>query len=287
MQPRILTSDGVRVAVRDLGGRGRDLLLLHGLASSSHIFDLVAPRLADRFRVVAYDQRGHGESGKPSARYGFERVTADAIEVIDALGLERPIALGHSWGANVVLELGVRAPERVSGLILLDGGFSSLRERMDWPTAKQTLAPPPIAGMTVEAFLERMRGFLSRDLEVTPEIEAVALSLMRVDGEGRIRPRLSRANHMRILHALWAQDVRGLLERLTVPTLVVGTRRTDVPEDERAFLEAKAEAAEELSRLGGPVGFEWIEGIHDVPLQRPDALAELIARFADGIDAAR
>src|SRR4051794_32579537 len=61
----VVSSDGVKLAVRDLGGRGRALLLVHGLASSSHIFDLVAPRLLEDFHVVAYDQRGHGESGKP------------------------------------------------------------------------------------------------------------------------------------------------------------------------------------------------------------------------------
>jgi pimeloyl-ACP methyl ester carboxylesterase len=276
----VVSSDGVKLAVRDLGGRGRALLLVHGLASSSHIFDLVAPRLLEDFHVVAYDQRGHGESGKPSSRYGFDRVASDATEVIDALGLDRPIVLGHSWGANVVLELSVREPSLVSGAILLDGGFSSMRDQMDWRTAKESLAPPPIAGMHVEDFLSMVRGFMSRSLEVTPEIEAVALSLMRIDRDGRIRPRLSRANHLRILHALWAQDVRGLLARVSVPTLVVGTRRSDTPDEDREFIESKAAAAGEISRLDGPVRFEWIEGIHDVPLQHPDAVAEQIRRFA-------
>jgi pimeloyl-ACP methyl ester carboxylesterase len=275
----VVSSDGVKLAVRDLGGRGRALLLVHGLASSSHIFDLVAPRLLEDFHVVAYDQRGHGESGKPSSRYGFDCVASDATEVIDALGLDRPIVLGHSWGANVVLELSVREPSLVSGAILLDGGFSSMRDQMGWRTAKESLAPPPIAGMHVEDFLSMVRGFMSRSLEVTPEIEAVALSLMRIDRDGRIRPRLSRANHLRILHALWAQDVRGLLARVSVPTLVVGTRRSDTPDDDREFIESKAAAAGEISRLDGPVRFEWIEGIHDVPLQHPDAVAEQIRRF--------
>jgi pimeloyl-ACP methyl ester carboxylesterase len=280
----VVTSDGVRLAVRDLGGRGRDrdLLLVHGLASSSHIFDLVAPRLVEDFHVVAYDQRGHGESGKPSARYGFERVSADAAEVIRALELERPVALGHSWGANVVLELGVRAPSLVAGLILLDGGFSSLRERMDWRTAKARLAPPQIAGMHVDGFRTMVRRSMSKDLEVTPEIEAVALSLMHVDRDGRIRPRLSRANHLRILHALWAPEVAGLWRTPPAPPRVVGTRRSDVREDDRAFVEAKAEAAGAIARIDGPVRFEWIEGIHDVPLQHPDAVAALIRRFTEG-----
>src|SRR6266545_1920073 len=67
---------GVRLAVREWPSGGPSILLLHGLASSSHIWDLVAPRLAPRFRVVAYDQRGHGLSGKPSSGYGCDVLVA-------------------------------------------------------------------------------------------------------------------------------------------------------------------------------------------------------------------
>ena len=73
------SSNGVRLYVRRWGGRGHGVLLIHGLASSSHIWDLVAPRLVRLgLEPVAYDQRGHGRSGKPSSGYGFERTTADA-----------------------------------------------------------------------------------------------------------------------------------------------------------------------------------------------------------------
>ncbi len=276
-------ADGVKLAVRDFGGSGRDLLLLHGLASTSHIFDLVAPRLTRGFRVVAYDQRGHGESSKPSSKYGFAHTTADAIAVIRGLGLRRPIVLGHSWGANVVLELGVREPRLVSGLILLDGGFGTLRDGMDWKTAKQSLAPPPIAGTPVDQFLAMVRGFMPADMEFTPEVEAVARSLVRVDRGGRVRPRLSRANHMRILRAMWEQDSLGLLRRVRVPTLVVATRRDTMAESERLVIAAKEVSETKIRHIGAEVRFEWIDGIHDVPLQHPGAVADLIHRFVEGL----
>ena len=275
-------SDGVNLAVRDFGPvGGRELLLLHGLASTSHIFDLMAPRLTDEFRVVAYDQRGHGESGKPSSKYGFEHMTADAVAVMRELGLGRPIVLGHSWGANVALELAVREPAMVSGLILLDGGFSSMRERLDWKTAKEMLAPPPMTGMHVDQYVGMVRQFMSPDMEITSEVDAVFRPLMRVDREGLIRPRLSRANHLKILRALWEQDALELLRRVTMPTLAVGTRRETTEESEKMFIAAKEASAEEVRKIDGLVKFEWIEGIHDVPLQRPDAVADLIRRFAE------
>src|SRR5437588_7113534 len=211
-----VTSGPVKLAARDFGGEGRDLLLVHGLASSSHIFDLLAPLLVPGFHVVAYDQRGHGESSKPTSGYGFDHMAGDADAVIRELELDRPVVLGHSWGANVALELGVREPALVSGLVLLDGGFLSMRDRMDWKTTRDALAPPPIAGMRIDDYLSMMRSFMSEALEVTPGVEAVFRSLMRVDREGRIRPRLSRANHVRILHAMWLQDPVALLRRVAV-----------------------------------------------------------------------
>ena len=270
----------VRLSVHDFGGRGPDLLLIHGLASTRHIFDLVAPMLAEEFRIVAYDQRGHGESAKPSSHYGFDYVAGDAARVIRDLELDRPIVLGHSWGANVVLELGVREPSLVSGLILLDGGFGSIRARMDWQTTKQTLAPPSIAGTQAEDFRRMLRQFLSADMEVTPEIEAITMSLMRVGRDGSIRPRLTLANHLRVLRALWEQDAIALLRRVKVPTWVVATRPATVDAAGKAFLAVKEGAERQVRDIGGNVRFEWIDGIHDVPLQHPDAVADLIRRFS-------
>jgi pimeloyl-ACP methyl ester carboxylesterase len=95
-----------------------------------------------------------------------------------------------------------------------------------------------------------------------------------------VHPRLARSNHLKILHALWAQDTDGLLRRVRVPTLVLAARMRDVAAEQTEFTWVKAEAASRIRAIGPPVAFEWIEGIHDVPLQRPEAVARRIARFA-------
>jgi pimeloyl-ACP methyl ester carboxylesterase len=258
------------------------VLLLHGLASSSHIWDLVAPRLARDLTVVAYDQRGHGRSGKPSSGYGFERLAADAVAVLRATGSSRRVVAGHSWGANVALELAVRRPAAVAGVVLIDGGFLNLRERMDWATTKERLAPPDLKGTPVHEFLEMIRYFLHGQIEITPQVEAVFLSLMRVDRDGNIHPRLSRANHLRILRALWEQDATSLLRRVRVPTLVLAVRSAPGVADSAGFMEEKERASAAVKAIGEPVRFAWIDGIHDVPLQRPEAVAARIRRFALG-----
>jgi pimeloyl-ACP methyl ester carboxylesterase len=273
-------ADGIRLAARAWGREGTGVLLLHGLASSSRVWDLVAPRFAGGFRVVAYDQRGHGMSGKPSSGYGFERVTADAVAVQRAARIVRPVVVGHSWGANVALELAVRHPRRVGGVVLVDGGFLNLRDRMDWRTTKERLAPPVLRGTPVHEFLEIIRYFLHGQIEITPEVERVFLSLMRVDRDGNIHPRLSRANHLRILRALWEQDALGLLRWVRAPTLVLAARSVPGTPDPAGFMEEKVRASAAVKAIGEPVRFAWIDGVHDVPLQRPAAVASRIRRFA-------
>lgn len=235
------------------------------------------PRLTRRFRVVTYDARGHGLSAKPSSGYGFDPVVADARAVIRATRLRRPLVVGHSWGAMVALELAARHPRAVVGALLLDGGISALREDRDWATVKQELAPPHLEGMHADEFRRMMHTFLGAAVEVTPQIEEIVLSVMHVDRRGRIRPRLSRANHLRILRAIWLQDPDAELARLSVPTLAVLARGGGDPEwDER-----KGRAAKRAARSGAPIRISWMEGIHDLPLQHPDTLAGHVERFAE------
>jgi pimeloyl-ACP methyl ester carboxylesterase len=272
----------VRLAVRvhdapSAGARG--LLLLHGLASSQRIWDLMVPRLTRTFHVATYDARGHGLSAKPASGYGFDSVIADALAILRATRLRRTIIVGHSWGASVALELAAGHPRSVGGAVLVDGGLGALRDAMDWATVKEVLAPPRLAGMPVEEFRGSIGTFLGDEVDITPQIEDIALSLMRVDRRGRIRPHLSRANHFRILRAIWLRHPDEALARLSVPTLAV-LARGDGDTDAEAYKRGYAERAR---RSGAPIRVGWLAGIHDLPLQRPGALAGRIERFSEGL----
>jgi pimeloyl-ACP methyl ester carboxylesterase len=270
---------GVRLRARLIAGPSNDapaILLHHGLASSQRIWDLMLPGLARRFRVVTYDARGHGLSAKPSSGYGFDHVTGDALAVIGAARLRRPVVVGHSWGADVALALAAGRPRAVGGAVLVDGGVFRMRSSFPtWEAAKRQLAPPQLAGTPLEAF----RASLSRwsPVPLTPEVEAIFLSLMRVDGRGRIHPRLARANHFRILRAIWDQDVVALHARLRVPALAILAHGSA---EGAAFDAAKREAVQRLKTAGSTATFGWVEGIHDLPLQQPELLVRRIARFA-------
>src|SRR5262245_66295998 len=97
---------GLHVEVWSGDSAAAPFLLVHGLASNLRLWDGVAERLhAAGHTVVAVDQRGHGRSDAPEAGYDLETAVADLLALVEALGLERPLLVGQSWGGTVVLEL--------------------------------------------------------------------------------------------------------------------------------------------------------------------------------------
>ena len=101
---------------------GEPVLALHGITSSHLAFTHLARRWSNR-RLVTPDLRGRGRSGSLDGPHGMAAHAADLVRVLDALGLERVTVLGHSMGAFVAVVLAHRHPERVSRLVLVDGGL--------------------------------------------------------------------------------------------------------------------------------------------------------------------
>lgn len=143
---------GVRIAYETLG-EGPPLILLHGGGQSRRVWfeHGYAEALARRFRVIAVDARGHGESDKPTRRadYAIETVMGDVLAVADACGAEHFDLLGYSYGGNIGRYLAARS-DRLQRFVLLGIGFGSgapdsLRHRVEATLAPWTpvLADPP------------------------------------------------------------------------------------------------------------------------------------------------
>lgn len=106
-------------------GSGPPLLLLHGFPETHVSWHRIAPRLAERFTVVAPDLRGYGDSSKPAdgenhGNYSKRAMALDQVEVMRALGFDRFAAVGHDRGARVAWRLAVEHPERVNKVAVLD-----------------------------------------------------------------------------------------------------------------------------------------------------------------------
>jgi esterase len=114
--------NGLRLRFLERGSEsGRPMVLLHGTGDNARTWDLIAPHLASQFRVIALDQRGHGKSGwavPPAYRCGDYML--DLTALIDHLGLEGMILLGHSMGALHASLYAALHPGRVAALIHVD-----------------------------------------------------------------------------------------------------------------------------------------------------------------------
>lgn len=275
-----LPGRAIRLHYRDWGGNGPSILLLHGLSSNTRIWDWTAPLLADRFRVIALDQRGHGLADVPEAGYGFDETTADVAEFIDLMGLEQPVIVGHSWGASGALVLGVEHPDKTRGLVMVDGGLIDLSDHTPWEQAEVMLRPPEIPGIPVEQFVEGMRRWPGVSEMWSEELGEMILSNLDVR-DGKVYRRLPIPLHMQIARALYDLHPMRLLPKLTVPALAVVC--VTEPQDERAkaWQELRRQAIDKASEVAPQVQVVVMEDtIHDVPVQKPRELAALIGDFA-------
>lgn len=110
----------VTLEVLDWGGTGRPIVLLAGLGNSAHVFDEFAPRLKSLGHVYGITRRGYGQSSVPPQGYDADRLADDVLAVLDALGLERPLLVGHSIAGEELSSLAARHPLRARALVYLD-----------------------------------------------------------------------------------------------------------------------------------------------------------------------
>ena len=269
----------IRLHYLDWGGSGRPLLLLHGLASSCRIWDFTAPLLAERFHTLAVDQRGHGLSDKPGS-YTFAEVTGDLAAFIDALGLERPVIAGHSWGAGVALQFAADYPEIPTAIALIDGGFAERSSSQTWEQAETMMRPPEIDGTQVDRFV----GFMKKWPDIAPiwseQLQEMVLSNLEVR-DGKVYRRLPIPDHMKIAREIWDQKPSELYPRIKSPVLMVpAMQHSDDPRRE-SWTQAKLHGIETAKKLLPDVRVVPMEDtIHDVPIQRPKELAQALIDFA-------
>ena len=101
------------------------LMFSNSLATDLTMWDPQAAHFSRSHRVLRYDQRGHGRSEAPEGRYSFDTLIADAVALMDALGIERAHFCGLSMGGATALGMAQRAPERVDRAIVCDSGCAS------------------------------------------------------------------------------------------------------------------------------------------------------------------
>lgn len=273
---------GPRLAVRRADGPRRPFLLVHGLASNARLWDALARRLVDAgHAVVAVDLPGHGRSDRAEGGHGTDEAAAALAGVAVALGLtgpREPVAVGQSWGGNVVVAQAARHGG-VAGLGLVDGGWISLSDR--FPTFEQcwdVLAPPRFDGVRLTELADRFRTWHP---DWPEESIRGGLANFADSEDGMARPRLAREHHREILYSMWAADVRELYPQVGVPVLLAPALAPDVDAERR-------EAPVAAAALLADAEISWYDGAdHDLHAQQPDRLAADLLGLAARAEAGR
>jgi pimeloyl-ACP methyl ester carboxylesterase len=293
---RVAVGDGMALAARsyNLTGPSAPVICVHGLASNARTWDQVARHLAALGHpVAAVDQRGHGASARSAAGgpYDWQTLSDDLLAVCAAFGWGAnnrvPVVAGQSWGASAVLELASRYPEKLRGAVLVDGAVTDLADGFaDWPSCEAALMPPVLAGMPLVDLRERLR----RDHPDWSEagIEDT-LANLEVLPDGTVTPWLPREDHRVILRHMWEHRPSRVYPHLKVPVLLLPAEGRAQAHFGPGISSAEAWSASKkkgVARAGAAIPgctVHWLVGDHDLHVQQPGVVANLIHRFTEGV----
>ena len=274
--------NSIQFYYRDWGGSGQEIVLLHGLASNSRIWDLVAPILSENFRVIALDQRGHGLTSKPLGGYDFNTVINDLDGFLGKINFNNPIIIGHSWGAMVALSYAEKNIYKSKGLCLIDGGTTEISSHgFKYYEIKKKYTPPNFIGTNLGDFKKRIYSKIKSSDQML--LEDIILSNFDIKDNVIIGPKLTFDKHMKIIESIWNYKPTEMYENIKVPVLLIPARR----DNENQFNSEKSIKLIGLDQAINSleiVKLIWFDdSIHDIPLQKPKLLAkQIINEFKSG-----
>ncbi|MDR6937205.1 alpha/beta hydrolase [Luteibacter sp. 3190] len=246
------------------------LILLHGWLDNAASFALLAPRLADRFHVIALDLPGHGHSAHLPEGTVYQHVdyARAVLAAADALALPRFHLLGHSLGAGVATMVAIAAPERIRALALIEGlgplgdDGSRTLDRFREAMASKAEGNRPLRVFASIDDAARARA-LASGLDAGLATHIVARGLREVEGgySWRSDPRLSRPTAIRLAET----QVMALLLGLAAPTSLL-LARPHPPYLEPEALQIRIDCVDDIR-------VTHMDGGHHLHLEHPEAVA--------------
>lgn len=266
--------EDVSIAVRDYGGDGPDIVLLHGWGGNVGSWEHIAPALASSFHVVAFDQRGHGQSSSAGS-YAFSEWVADLELVLHETDARDPTLVGHSWGGRVALSYaGSRGGCR--GVVSVDGANTRMPTRdFDLEQERSRWAADPLATFSgssadFERFLEQVSAQFS-DQQWTTYEPMLRRRFVTIGTE--VRHHISPEELVLLEQPIEGADppVVDFYAGVECPVLLINARDADAAEKEAT--------AVEVTRGHPRVTIVWLDGGHDLPAERPTELVNMISGF--------
>lgn len=137
---KAISADGVSISYQVQGEGKPALVFVHGWCCDRSYWDAQLPHFAQKYKVVAIDLAGHGDSGLERKDYTMTAFSEDVVSVVKKLDLEQVILIGHSMAGKVIVETSVRMPERIIGLVAVDT-FHNVETRFNQEEINRILAP--------------------------------------------------------------------------------------------------------------------------------------------------
>ena len=215
----------------------------------------------------------NGQSDKPDDGYDFATITADLRQLIDALGWEKPVLAGQSWGGNVLLEFGARYPGVASHLVFVDGGFLELHSQGPWEEVATRLRPPALNGTQRDDLKIRIASFHPEWDDAGVE---ATLHNFETLPDGTIRPWLNLDRHMKILRAMYDQQPALLYSQVQEPVLICPA------DDGSEWAQRKRGTVAAASAALPNAQVHWFEHTaHDIHVHKPAQLAQAMRDFVN------
>jgi pimeloyl-ACP methyl ester carboxylesterase len=241
--------------VDDGGTGGIPVVFLHSFGGSTEHWEKQLAHLRKKRRAVAFDFRGHGKSDLPmDSNYSTQSIAEDLKSVIDSLGIDRFILVGHSMGGASAITYVSIEPERVAGLVLVGAPGKT-------PAAQ---AEPIIASLESDQYEKVMDDYMKSLLvDAKPGVDSLVLKGSK---------QISKEASLLIIKEIFAYDPLPLLQRYPGPKLIVATTR-------------EAEQPNALFKQLGDVPYKTVGGTsHWVQLDKPEEFNKILDEFIDRVE---
>ncbi|MFJ4223305.1 alpha/beta fold hydrolase [Microbacterium sp. NPDC089695] len=251
-------------------GSGPVVVMLHGTSASHAVWEPIADRLIDEATTVAVDQRGHGRSDKPATGYAAADFADDVVTVLDAVGAQTAVVVGHSLGARNAWVAAARHPDRIRGVVCVD--YTPWVERRVLDVLRERVA----AGDREFPEAAAVRAYLQERYPLLPA-DAVARRAewgYRPTGSGGLRPLADPSALMQLIdgfHAPHESEFRAF----TAPARHVRGAGSAIVSD-AAWASAAAARPGDAWRVVA-------DADHYVPEEHPGVVAEEIRRVLSAV----
>ncbi|MGZ3381288.1 MAG: alpha/beta fold hydrolase, partial [Isosphaeraceae bacterium] len=230
MTGHFVESGGIKIHYLDHPGGEPALVLLPGLSATAPIYeDLIGAGLSPRFRDVAVDLRGRGQSdgppagfdpASPAANYTMAEHAADVVSLLDALGLRRVVLVGHSFGGMLALYLAAHHPERFPRIVVLDAAIAVATP------ATRDLLRPMLARLGAEvpswdAYLAAVRQLPYLRDRWEPGLERYFRNYVRIGPDGSVRQRVKPEAILAAMAGILVEDWKQIVAAIRQPVLLI------------------------------------------------------------------